>query len=489
MKRSFCVTLFCLLSILSSCLLFPQVAISSELPTPTYVIPINSVATEYLQLPSYTEPNTPQEYNKTLYLRFYSETDAPKVVFIFMPGIFSGATSINPLARQLVATMPELEVWAVDRRSNLLEDRSTILQSLYSQDPQIAYDYYVSNVDKVDGFNPIVPEEVDFMRNWGLEVHLQDLDYIVQQARELANVVILGGYSIGASIVSYYAAYNFGTEELPDAGYQHIDGLVLLEGSLGQTGGFSQSGGLSLGPIKLFPDSSEIETGKADPFLTFGFGPEELAEEEVVAIMAHFEPDQLSPSKSYDFPITNRAVAGISFDSEYALVPKFSATLGNAVGAKLKGNFAFLLSGLEGIDSRSVVGVSNGHSFVDWEGGNPEQEVTDLFTFISSYTLIETGFNEWYFPLKLFADVVELDTFLEDTPNFVPNRTVDVPTLAIGAELGFVRSMDDFSAYSNVRAESFFSTYILPQYRHFDTLAARENLVVPLFKLWLEQLD
>src|SRR3990172_12973115 len=48
----------------------------------------------------------------------------PKVVLILIPGFLGGATTFDPLARDLVAAFRgDLEVWAVDRRPNQLEDR------------------------------------------------------------------------------------------------------------------------------------------------------------------------------------------------------------------------------------------------------------------------------------------------------------------------------------------------------------------------------
>src|SRR5262245_66319692 len=56
----------------------------------------------------------------------------PKAVLILIPGFLGGATTLDPIARDLVAAFRgELEVWAVDRRPNQLEDR---LGSLHAAD-------------------------------------------------------------------------------------------------------------------------------------------------------------------------------------------------------------------------------------------------------------------------------------------------------------------------------------------------------------------
>jgi hypothetical protein len=64
---------------------------------------------------------------------------------------------------------------------------------------------------------------------------------------------------------------------------------------------------------------------------------------------------------------------------------------------------------------------------------------------------------------------------------------VTAPTLAIGSRRGLVSSLDGFSAYSNMRASAFFSSYVIPGFTHLDIVTAHENPVVPLFNRWLEQ--
>lgn len=48
---------------------------------------------------------------------------------------------------------------------------------------------------------------------------------------------------------------------------------------------------------------------------------------------------------------------------------------------------------------------------------------------------------------------------------------------------------DGFSAYSNLRASSFFSSYVVPGFAHLDLLTARDNPLVPLFGRWLGRVE
>ena len=479
-----------LLILLAGCLPIPDMRVDLDVPSATYRFAPERVRSEYVSVPGYAAPNTPGRYNKALYVRYTApKVDEPsETVLILVPGIFGGAATMDIVARQLVASQPGLEVWTVDRRANLLEDRSATLESLRTGDPTTAYDYYVKNRGKKDGFNAVPPEEVPFLASWGLEVHLRDLHELVKRAHTVADTVVLGGHSLGASMTALYAAYNFGNESRPDLGDDHLDGLLLIDGTLGRTGAFSREGGVSVGPIKLVPDVASLESGRGNPYFTLAFAPHTYARTEALVLLAQLEPGELAPEDLADFPITNFAAAGLAIDDRYEFSPAFGASVGEPVGATFHGNLiAFLSEGKKGARSRSVSGVAEGYDAVRWERGDPSQERTDLRTLIASQVTADTNFNEWYFPIRLLLDMARLDVTLRDEPGFVPNSEVNTPTLAVGAGRGLVPTLDGFSAYNNARASVFFSAYVLPGLTHIDIVTAEGNPLVPLFGRWLGQ--
>ncbi len=478
---------------LAGCMPIPTLKPALDLPTPAYRVPPEAVQTEYVTVPGYPEPHTPERYNRSYYLRYHVEPDSgepPPTVLVLVPGIFGGATSFDPLARQLVASVPGLEVWAVDRRANALEDRRAAIESLEASDPTPAYEFYVANAGKADGFRLVPPDEVRFMAYWGLTVHLRDLHEIVKEAGEKAPRVILGGHSLGASLVSFYAAYDFGDAGEADPGYAHIDGLVLLDGALGRTGGFARADrGLSIGPFRLVATAAELEAGEGNPYFTAAFSPKLYARSEAKALLALLEPLELAPPGLEDFPATNRAVLGLSRDDQYGPSPIFSVSIGDAVGATFDGNLvAVLLDGWEGVYSKSVAGVADGYAYVDWTPGDGARERTDLGTFVRAWALPETNYSEWYFPVRLLIDTLALDVTLADEPGFVPNAEVPTPTLVLGASRGLLPSLDGFAAYAAARVGSPFSSVILPGLTHADVTTARDNPAVPIFARWLSRL-
>lgn len=467
--------------LLTSCLPIPQVRQGLELTAPPYRIDPGRVLTRYAALEGYPEPNTPPELNRSFYLRYYLATDTPETVLVLMPGLFGGAMSFDILARQLVAAIPGLEVWAVDRRANQLEDRSAIVASLRRRDPMIAYRYYLDNYGREGGYRPLDADAVPFMGYWGLEVHLHDLHQVVLAARQHAPTVILGGHSLGASLASLYAAYNFGGQ--PGAAW--LDGLLLIDGTLGRTGGFERDV-FNIGPIRVVPTVAELEAGEATPFLTFGRGVDFFRRAEVAALLARFAPEDPSPGGFVDFPATNRAVVGILADARHTLTPIFGVSLGEPLGARFAGNLpAVLLSGQLGITSRSVVGVAPGAELVDWR--RTAAAATDLEQLVTAFSGLESNFGEWYFPIRLLLEVAELSVSLRGQPGFFPNADITLPTLAVGAERGLVSSLDGFAAYLNARPGAPFAAYILPELTHLDIVTAEASPLVPLFDAWHRQ--
>lgn len=471
---------------ISSCLPIPNVKLELDVPPLIYRIPPASVRTVYVTVPGYREAHTPEAFNQTYYLRYFDPSQVTDTVLVVMPGIFGGASSIDPLARQFVAAIDGLEVWVIDRRANALEDRQVMTQALTLNQPELAYEYYVQNLNTPEGFNRIPAEEVPFMRYWGLDVHLKDLHRVIEQAHTRAPHVVLGGHSLGASIAGFYAAYNVGTADTPRYGHEYIDGLLLLDGVLGRTGGYQRDDiGLSIGPVSLIPNSQELESGQGSPYLQFGLTPGYYAREETMALLARLRPEELSPGGFVRFPATNMAVFGLSNDDQYVSATVFGVSMGDALDADFGGNLtAVLIDGWAGVYSRSVVGVAKDAEVVGWTEGNIAREVTDPFAYARSYSYVTTNRSEWYFPIRLLVDISVLDISLSDNPMFTANSNVTTPTLAFGAGRGLVQNLQGFSSYANARIGSSFTSIILPDYTHLDITSARDNPVVPVFARW-----
>ena len=465
------------------CLPLPDVSVPLLLQAPSYQVDPSEVRLQMRWITTPAAPDTPEWLDRTGIRRSYHPGTPARLVVVAMPGLFGGAAGFDVWARQLVASQPGIEVWAVDRRSNALEDRLGVRLALQHDDPERARSYYAPD----GAFDVLDPTTVPFMAEWGLSVHLRDLHAVVLEARAAAEHVVLVGHSLGAGMISVYPAFRVPLELGGGIGEDYVDGLVLLDGSVGRTGVLGRADDrIGAFGVTLVPSLDDLRSGRIAPFLRtgLGLGPEIFVRNTVVFTAARLRPDELAPDTRY--PVTNRALAGIRIDDDYALTPIFSASVGEAVGARFSGNLtAFVLTGFDGARSRSVVGVADGVDHVSWSAGDPTREVSDLDDVIRAWTDPIMDASEWYFPLRLAVDLAQLDTRLSASPGFVPMDRLDIPALAIGAGRGIVNAPSGFQAYVNTRPGAPVAVTVLPGLTHVDVLQARANPGVPVLLRWL----
>ncbi len=153
-----------------------------------------------------------------------------KNVLILNPGTSAGSAYFAPLARVLLTKVEDWQVWSVERRENLLEDQSVAQQAKEgTATPQRLFDYYLrwlTDSSITPHFRLIPDSEVGFARQWGMRVEVGDLRRVVQSARQQGGRVVLGGHSLGGSITTAYATWDFhGTP-----GVKGLSGLVYDDG-------------------------------------------------------------------------------------------------------------------------------------------------------------------------------------------------------------------------------------------------------------------
>ena len=165
----------------------------------------------------------PAKYDKA-FVTAYGSAKA-KNVLILMPGTFGGAGDFTPSAKALVKKDKNLQVWALDRREQALEDTSMFEKGMKGEaTPDEVFDYYLN----FNGYNLVDTKEMGYAQNWGMKTVLGDTRAVVNRARKSGKRVILGGHSVGASLAISYAAWDFNGR----AGYKDLDGLVLIDGGL-----------------------------------------------------------------------------------------------------------------------------------------------------------------------------------------------------------------------------------------------------------------
>jgi pimeloyl-ACP methyl ester carboxylesterase len=164
---------------------------------------------------------------------------APNVL-VLEPGTSAGAGYFIPFAKSLVEHTKNWQVWAVERRENLLEDQSMIDKAKANKATGAqVFCYYLGFISSPGScephFVPLVPPFIPtaeaegikrFAQEWGMNVAVDDLHVVIEAAKALGGKVVLGGHSLGGSVVTAYATWDFsGTP-----GADGLSGLVYDDG-------------------------------------------------------------------------------------------------------------------------------------------------------------------------------------------------------------------------------------------------------------------
>src|SRR5580704_14806450 len=93
----------------------------------------------------YAAPGTPAKYNKVGVIKVGS-SDA-KNVLVLEPGTSAAAAYFVPLAKWIVSKTRSWQVWAIERRENLLEDQSELnLYKKHKVTTTQLFDYYLGYI-------------------------------------------------------------------------------------------------------------------------------------------------------------------------------------------------------------------------------------------------------------------------------------------------------------------------------------------------------
>ncbi len=343
-----------------------------------------AAAEPYVAIRGATGPG-PAKYNRVFVHKFGSSRATR--VLVLVPGYLGGAGDFTQIARQLIARVPNLQVWALDRRENALEDASVFR----SGTPQQAYDYYFGLKAKyIDG-----KRDTPFARSWGLRLALEDLRKVVLAARAGGRrQVILGGHSLGASTTAAYASWDFNGHP----GYRDIKAMVLIDGGL--LGTFAT-------PTLTAVRRRLVALRTADPFEALFPGLPPWAAgvfAELAGMYAKREPNAASAIQASP------------------LVP---ANLKAPVRATNAAALGYALDFRTSLPLLSVVQVNSGRLA---PSGDPRPwqntGLTPVQNVASGFFQEPGNFVEWYFPTRLRLDVDGANLLSRNpTTNFLGLRT------------------------------------------------------------------
>lgn len=342
--------------------------------TPALWPGVASARSTELQVTGWTKAPGPRVYDR-LDVTTYGSAKA-RTVLVLIPGTYGGRGDFALVGPALTKRIPGLQVWALDRRSQRLEDQRTFAAALSGKTtPQTMFDYYLgwlANPAISDHYQPPDLTKLGFAADWGLRLLMEDTRRVVMRARRGGRRVILGGHSLGASAALAYAAWDFSGR----AGHRDLAGLVLLDGGL--RGSFVETTSAAAARKRL-------AAIRKQPFLDLlGLGVPWAAGvfAQVGATLAALEPNAPSPLQSFPLlpaalkppmPVSNASAFGHAFDATTS--PK---------------NLSLIHARLGSLGSDG-----------SWQQG----EVTKLGDLISTFARTPGNATEWFYPARLNLDV------------------------------------------------------------------------------------
>jgi len=376
---------------------------------------------------------------------------------VLMPGTFGGAGDFTLVAHYLVKHVPSLQVWAIDRRTQALEDTSMFRKALNGKATlQEMYDYYLGyifNASITNHFQLLDSADYPFARKWGLAVALGDARRVVLAARKGGHEVILGGHSLGASLTVAYASWDFNGHP----GYRDVDGLVLIDGGL--MGSFNA---YNLKQAKKQIGDLDTSSPFANLFPSLPFPEVAGLFGEVGGLYAKLNPHgdatnlQTYPLLPADLnppvPVTNRALLAHAFDRD---------TSPDALG---------------------LLHINGGHlaaagSPRDWADGG----VTPVSRLAATFGQEPSNAIEWYFPKRLSIDTNGANALAENRVarylglRLEHAKQVDIPVYAIQTDLtngGVLRGARAFIKRAKTTASESKLVNADPLFSHLDPLLA-----------------
>ncbi len=313
-----------------------------------------------------------------------------KNVLVFVPGTSGGAAYIVPFAKSLVERLPDWQVWSVERRENLLEDQSMLKKAKSgSATPAEVFHYYLGYLTEPGEPKPhmtlIPPEAVSFAREWGMNVAVEDLHTVIESAKALGGKVALAGHSLGGSVVTAYATWDFAGQP----GANGLSGLVY------------DDGGSS--PAAVSKEKAEEELtklSKGSPWLAFGgigspflglfssLGAQSTVQApEEASLAENFQllPSNLKPKngKGELIPVTNEAEFGFGVN----------------VGSSPPSLIAAQVHAGAGLEE-----TAKEDGLTGWNGSGAISPLRRYAEMLAGTETKKADGDEWYFPERLTID-------------------------------------------------------------------------------------
>jgi pimeloyl-ACP methyl ester carboxylesterase len=339
----------------------------------------------------FAAPETPTRLDKVGVIRIAPATEPKaKNILVLEPGTSAGAAYFVPFAKWLVENTKGWQVWSVERRENKLENQSR-LNGLKAgtTTPQEFFDYYLGYLTN-SAIQPHLhpPREAkavsDGGRQWGMNVAVEDLHSVIEQAKAQGGKVVLGGHSLGGSVVTAYATWDFGGTPGADG----LSGLVYDDGASSPVAVSAQKAEESLATLS-----------KKTPWLAFGGIPAPLLGLFGVVGSGLTIADPKAPSLLEGWPLLPPSLQAKNEKGEPVPVTNEAGFgYGVNVGTSPPNLLAAQVHAGAGIQEEGL-GEPWG-----WNGAGAITPIQRYAQMLSGAGLKGTDGSEWYFPERLTID-------------------------------------------------------------------------------------
>ena len=482
----------------------------------------------YLPLPSSFGPH-PAACDWLSYLRYRdaggpADSASADRILVAQPGILEGAGAFDSVARDTVTAAAKLgrhiEFWALDRRSNCLEDPTGRQAGLAAHDPALAIDYYYrgASINGRTFAGYVGNSQLGWLGKVGIGQTVQDeYDLLAEELPSQPlrkQKVLCGGHSLGGVVTGFFAEWDFGGQ----AGYNQCGGYFALDTTI-STSLASLSGMPSLSTVLPDPgldyaatqaalDSGAVPRSLQLPAL---INAETMNVLGIAGLYADLDPagestlatDASDPNidttervlfsrdlvnfvtgtpSVKDFHLTNAAALGGLLDNNSEPLAFLQSAAGFFTGGPVVAKSFPLpydltqvpaLSGLKGLlgtDPKAIPAEPDGPLY-GWANYNqvtandftdPSKEVTDIAELARSFAEQPLDFTEEYFPTKLVTDIDQADAPQITQHMLYPNGIAANPVINLEGGSGLV-------VQNGVPAGR---TVIAPGYHHLDVLTA-----------------
>jgi pimeloyl-ACP methyl ester carboxylesterase len=331
---------------------------------------------------SFASPGTPAKYDKVGVIKVGSPK--AKNVLVLEPGTSAAGPYFVPLAQWVTKTLPGWQVWAVERRESLLEDHSVLdLAKQHKASTTEVFDYYLGFLANKAITNHMSYSYITlapaYAKQWGMDVAVNDVRTVIEAARKLGGNVVLGGHSLGGSVVTAYATWDFGGK----AGADQLAGLVYIDGASGPAESAAQA------QTAL----NTLNAPKQTPWLSFGGigAPFAGIFNDTGALGALQAPNQ--PSLGQTFPLLPsylKPPVRVTNEAQYGYALNYKTSPASLIAAQ--GHLG------TGISSHTINGAHT------WNGAGALTPITRFATMFGAPEVLGASGTEWYFPQRLTDD-------------------------------------------------------------------------------------